>query len=277
MGESKTIAVRGHRCTYERVGKGPNLALLHSVGLSTREGWKHQVAALAERFTVLTYDFRGLGESERGTEPLGVATFADDLEALLAALGIARTAVMGISLGGFVAQAFALKRPDMVSALVLVSTTCRIFAGNAQRRSERNARIRQSGMGSAVDHQIESHFPAAFRAAHPDQMAWYRRHYLANDPESYIAIMDDLGRFDSSEKLGAIRCPTLIVAGDGDATSVAGKEPLDSAKTLHRLIPGSRLAVIEGANHYPQIDHPTEFNRTAIGFLAEALAGEAAR
>ncbi|HET9150047.1 MAG TPA: alpha/beta hydrolase, partial [Alphaproteobacteria bacterium] len=129
----------------------------------------------------------------------------------------------------------------------------------------------------AADHQIESHFPPAFRAAHPDLMAWYRRHYLANDPESYIAIMDDLGRFDTSEKLGAIRCPTLIVAGDGDATSVAGREPLDSAKTLHRLIPSSKLVVIEGANHYPQIDHAEEFNRTVIGFLTEALAGEAAR
>jgi len=277
MGEGKTITIRGHRCVYERIGRGPNVTLLHSVGLSTREGWRYQIDALAERFTVLSFDFRGLGQSERGTEPLGVATFADDLEALLDALGIARTAVMGISLGGFVAQAFALKRPDLVSALVLVSTTCRIFAGNAARRAERNARIRQSGMAVAADHQIESHFPPVFVDAHPEIKGWYKAHYLANDPESYIAIMDDLGRFDTCGRLGVLRCPTLVVAGDADATSVAGREPLDSARTLHRLIPGSRLEVIKGANHYPQIDHADVFNRTAIDFLETALAGERAR
>ncbi|MGE5537832.1 MAG: alpha/beta fold hydrolase [Gemmatimonas sp.] len=264
------IDIRGHRCVYELTGSGPNLTLLHSVGLSTREGWRNQVPALAKHFTVLTFDFRGLGQSGRGTEPLGVATFADDLEALLAALGIRRTAVMGISLGGFVAQAIALKRPDVVSALVLVSTTSRIFAGNQQRRTERNQRIRAAGMAAAAAHQIESHFPPEFARANPDVCAWYERHYLANDPESYIAIMDDLGRFDTTERLKDIRCPTLIVAGDRDSTSVAGRQPLDSAKTLHAGIAGSELAVIAGANHYPQIDHTDDFNARVMAFLREA-------
>jgi len=266
------IDVRGHRCVYELTGSGPHLTLLHSVGLSTREGWRNQIAPLAEHFTVLTFDFRGLGQSGRGDAPLGVATFADDLEVLLAALGIARTAVMGISLGGFVAQAFALKRPDLVSALVLVSTTSRIFAGNAERRAERNRRIRDTGMAAAAAHQIESHFPPEFAAANADVCAWYERHYLANDPESYIAIMDDLGRFDVTARLPEIRCPTLIVAGDQDATSVAGRAPLDSARILHVGIPGSELAVIPGANHYPQIDHTEAFNDRVIGFLRQAVA-----
>jgi 3-oxoadipate enol-lactonase len=277
MNLKRDIDVRGHRCVYELTGSGPHLTLLHSVGLSTREGWRNQVAPLAEHFTVLTFDFRGLGQSElgqsgRGDAALGVTTFADDLEALLAALGIVRTAVMGISLGGFVAQAFALKRPDIVSALVLVSTTSRIFAGNAERRAERNRRIRATGMAAAAAHQIESHFPPEFAAANPDVCAWYERHYLANDPESYIAIMDDLGRFDVTARLPEIRCPTLIVAGDQDATSVAGRAPLDSARILHVGIPGSELAVIPGANHYPQIDHTEAFNDRVIGFLRQAVA-----
>jgi pimeloyl-ACP methyl ester carboxylesterase len=261
------IDIRGHRCVYELTGSGPHLTLLHSVGLSTREGWRKQIGTLSRHFTVLTFDFRGLGESGRGEQALGVETFADDVEALVAALGIRRTAVMGISLGGFVAQAFALKRPDVVSALVLVSTTSKIFAGNAGRRAERNRRIRESGMAVAADHQIESHFPPEFIAANPDVPAWYRRHYLANDPESYIAIMDDLGRFDTTARLGDIRCPTLIVAGDQDATSVAGRAALDSARTLHAGIPGSELAVIAGANHYPQIDHVDDFNDRVLEFL----------
>ena len=262
--------IRGHRCVYDCVGEGPWLTLLHSVGLSTRQGWRGQIEFLARHFKVLSFDFRGLGESSRGDGPLGVATFADDLDALLNGLGVTRTAVMGVSLGGFVAQTFALKRPDMVSALVLVSTTNKIFAGHAGRREARNQKIREQGMKAAADHQLVSHFPAEFVAAHPEVMDWYRAHYLANDPDNYIAIMEDLGRFDSTDRLDGIRCPTLIVAGGADDSSVAGRQPLDSAHRLKNLIPDSRLAVIEGAHHYPQIDHADEFNSRVLGFLMPA-------
>jgi pimeloyl-ACP methyl ester carboxylesterase len=96
---------------------------------------------------------------------------------------------------------------------------------------------------------------------------WYRAHYVANDPDNYIEGMDDLGRFDSRERLSSIRCPTLIVAGGDDASSVAGREPLDSARTLHRLIPRSELKVVDGAFHYPHIDHADRFNENVLGFL----------
>jgi pimeloyl-ACP methyl ester carboxylesterase len=259
--------IRDHACRYDRTGRGPNLTLLHSVGLSTREGWREQIPVLAQNHTVLNYDFRGLGESEKGTEPLGVDTYVADLAALLDDLGHHPTVLMGVSLGGFVAQRFALAHPAKVKALVLVSTTCRIFAGNEARRRERNDRIRSQGMQVAADHQIHSHFPPAFLDAHPGIAPWYRAHYVANDPEHYIEIMQDLGRFDTCDALGAITCPTLIVAGDQDATSVAGRAPLDSATTLHRSIPNAQLAVIAGANHYPHLDHVAEFNTVVQGFL----------
>jgi 3-oxoadipate enol-lactonase len=126
-------------------------------------------------------------------------------------------------------------------------------------------------MAVAAEHQLESHFPTEFVAAHPGVMAWYKDHYVANDPANYIEIMDDLGRFDSRDRLELIRCPTLIVAGSEDASSVAGREPLDSAMTLHRLISGSELAVIAGAHHYPQIDHAEVFNARVLDFLKSGL------
>ena len=264
------IEIRGYRCVYDIVGDGPWLTLLHSVGLSTRQGWRDQIGPLARYFKVLSFDFRGLGESGRGTEPLGVETFACDLEALLAHLGVTRTAVMGVSLGGFVAQSFALRRPEMVSALILVSTTNKIQADHAGRRESRNQAIRQHGMAAAADHQLASHFPADFVAAHPEVMTWYRNHYLANNPDHYIAVMEDLGRFDSTARLAGLNCPTLIVAGGEDNSSVAGRHKLDSANRLLGLIPGSQLAVIEGAHHYPQIDHAAEFNARVIDFLMAA-------
>jgi 3-oxoadipate enol-lactonase len=269
------ISIRGHKCVYDWVGEGPDLTLLHSVGLSTREGWRYQIGSLARHFRVLSFDFRGLGQSERGSEPLGVDTFVGDLQALLQALGISQTALMGVSLGGFVAQKFALKHPESVSALVLVSTSSQSNSakGNAARR-ERNERIRKDGMAAAADVQVASHFTEEFAGAHPDIMEWYKNHYLANNPDNYIPILEDLCYFDCSGQLGEIRCPTLIVAGDADDTTVAGRGPLDSATRLHSLIPGAEMAVVPGAKHYPQIDNAVFFNARVTGFLEKAAGNE---
>ncbi len=265
------ISVNGHDCVHELSGQGANLTLLHSVGLSTRDGWRAQVPELARHHRVLSYDIRGLGESkrgesERGGVPLGVATFADDLGALLAGLNIGRTVVMGVSLGGFIAQAFTLAHPEIVTAMVLVSTTCHIPGAFAARRESRNQAIHSRGMEAAADGQIASHFSPDFIAANPETVAWYRAHYLTNDPESYIEIMNDLGEFDCRGEIGAITCPTLIVAGADDTSSVSGKD-LASAHQLHKLIPGAELVVIPGALHYPHIDHVGDFNRAVLGFL----------
>ncbi|MEE8516206.1 MAG: alpha/beta hydrolase, partial [Alphaproteobacteria bacterium] len=244
------ISVNGHDCVHDLSGQGANLALLHSVGLSSRDGWRHQVGELAQHHRVLSYDIRGLGCSERGGAPLGIATFADDLAALLAALDIGRTVIMGVSLGGFIAQAFTLAHPEIVTALVLVSTTCHIPGANAARRENRNQAIHARGMEAAVDGQIASHFSPDYIAANPETVAWYRAHYLATDPESYIEIMNDLGEFDRCGEIGAITCPTLIVAGADDTSSVSGKD-LASAHQLTEEIPGAELVVIPGALHYP--------------------------
>lgn len=261
------IAIDGHECVYELTGSGPALTLLHSVGLSTREGWRFQRDALAEHFKVLTFDFRGLGQSSRGDGAIGVARFANDLKLLHAALGIERTALMGVSLGGFVAQTYALAHPAMISALVLVSTAPRIYSGYAQRRAERNDKIRATGMSAAAGHQIESHFPEDFLAANPDVIEWYRRHYLANNVDAYIEVMEDLGGFETTDDLRRISCPTLIVAGEADHSSVAGSVPLESARALHAGVAGSQLVTIPGAFHYPHIDHAPQFNAAVLPFL----------
>lgn len=260
--------IRGAACVYEVEGSGPHLVLLHSVGLSTRAGWRAQLPVLARTHRVVSYDIRGLGESEAGGEPLGVETFAQDLGALMEHLEIDRAILMGVSLGGFIAQAFACAYPKRVSALVLTSTACRIDAGNTGARAERNARIRADGMATAAGRQLDTHFADEFRTKNPEVMDWYREHYCANDPESYIAIMEDLGRFDCCGDIGAINCPTLIIAGAEDTGPVAGAVPGENARILEQRIPGARLEFIAGAHHYPQVEQPDAFNRAVTAFLA---------
>jgi len=261
------VPIRGADCVYEDQGTGPPLVLIHSIGLSTREGWRAQVPVLSETHRVISYDVRGLGESEAGNEPLGVQTFAQDLGTLMDQLEIDRAVIIGVSLGGFIAQAFATANLERVSALVLISTACRIDAGNTGSRAERNARIRTEGMVVAAGRQLETHFSDEFRAANPDVMGWYWEHYCANDPETYIAIMEDLGRFDCCAAIGALSCPTLVVAGAEDTGPVAGVEPLENAKVLCSRIPSARLECIAGAQHYPQIEKPDAFNRVLKAFL----------
>jgi len=261
------IMLGDFQCAYDRVGEGADLTLLHSVGLSTREGWRYQIPALAKHFRVLSFDFRGLGQSEQGLRPSRVDTFVHDLENLLAELKISQTVVMGISLGGFVAQAFALQRSEAVSALVLVSTTCGHLAMNAPSRNDRISRVRKLGMAAAADQQLEKQFAPEFAATHPDVIEWYKGHYLANDPLVYADVLEDLGRVSFCDRLHEIRCPTLIVAGDSDKSVVAGQGPLDSPTKLKNLIADSNLAIIPDAKHYPQIDHADVFNAVVLDFL----------
>jgi len=269
MGEFLPKArIRGADCVYEVQGSGPPLVLIHSVGLSTRQGWRAQLPVLSRTHRVVTYDIRGLGESDAGDQPLGVDTFAQDLGALMDHLEIARAVIMGVSLGGFIAQAFACVNPERVSALVLTSTACRIDAENSGARAERNARIRAGGMAVAAGRQLDSHFSDEFRAANPGVMNWYREHYCANDPDSYIEIMEDLGRFDCCAEIGGLSCPALIVAGAEDTGPVAGTVPGENARILGQKISGARLEFIAGAHHYPQIEQPDAFNCVVTAFLA---------
>jgi 3-oxoadipate enol-lactonase len=90
---------------------------------------------------------------------------------------------------------------------------------------------------------------------------------MRNDPQTYIEVMEDLGRYDSTTDLRAIVCPTLIVAGEADHSSVAGSVPLESARALHAGIAGSALVTIPGAFHYPHLDHAAEFNAAVLPFL----------
>jgi pimeloyl-ACP methyl ester carboxylesterase len=261
------IRINGCLHVYEIVGSGPHVTLLHTVGLSTREGWRNQIGPLSRRYTILTYDIRGLGESEGGAGPLTVETFAKDLVALLDALEIHRTALIGASLGGAIAQTFAIDHPERVRGLVLVSTTCKFAAEAAAKLRDRNQRILKSGMQVAVDAQVETQFSEPFIQSYPEVISWYRSHYLANRPQHYVEIMEDQARLDLCERLRSLRCPTLIVTGADDLSPVRGREPLESAHRLRDLISGSRLSVIPGSRHYPHIDRPDLFNETVFSFL----------
>jgi pimeloyl-ACP methyl ester carboxylesterase len=255
--------VEGGPLFYEVAGEGPPVVLIHA-GLWDRRIWDRQVDAFtAAGHTVIRYDLRGFGRSDPPTVPF---SFRQELADLLAHLAIPRASVVGASMGGAIALDFALERPELVDALVLVAPG---VSGDDTPDDERTARL--LGESEEVfengDHE---------RAVDIALQVWCP---LRTDPEVDRRIRDiamdnkDVDGFDwslsrrldppAAGRLHEIAVPTLVIVGDSDAAVM----PTICDK-LAAGIPGARKAVIEGADHLPNMRRPQEFDRLVLDFLA---------
>lgn len=259
----------GERQTgYDDHGSGPALVLLHPFPFSRRI-WSGVGDALARQVRVLAVDARGFGESPLGpTGKASIAELADDLAALLDALGVARAAVLGMSMGGYTALAFAAKHPQRLTALVLCDT--RADADPPAMRAARDgaiARIRDQG----VDAYLPGSIP---RLLSPEAPTALHAHLLAraeNRAASLIGGIEALrDRPDRTGDLTRIRCPTLVVRGTGDQVT-----PLEPMQAMAAGIAGARFAELPGAGHLSHVESPGPFLETVGSFLDAALAGAA--
>lgn len=262
-----SIALTGvnlHVEVHGPAGDVPVVVLLHGLGSSSSD-WALQIPVFAERCRVLAVDLRGHGRSRPASGRLSVAAFAADVSRALGALGERSVHVVGLSLGGCVALALALGDPSVVRSLTLVNAFARLRPAGLRgglRMIERLALLCVAPMPVVAAHVARGLFPK------PEQ----REAYLAavaslgeNPRRTYFASIRALGAFDVTRKLGAIRCPALIVAGDRDRTV-----PRSSAHLLHRAIPGARLLVVPDSGHATPYDQPDLFNRAVLDFIAVA-------
>lgn len=244
---------------FEEVGEGPPLLLLHGLGSSGAD-WLLQRAVFARRYRVLTFDLRGHGRSAP-IPTTSVDRYTVDVATFLDATNWRQVHVVGLSLGGMVAQRLALDRPDLVASLILVNTCARLRISLLVLpilflRLWAVARTDPQRLGRSVAANL---FP------HPDQRPLYEetaRRYSQNDLRCYRAAMIAAGRFNVKAELGRLSMPTLVVAGDRD-TVISWPHKV----RLARLIPGARLAVIHNSGHATPMDQPARFNRTVLDFL----------
>jgi pimeloyl-ACP methyl ester carboxylesterase len=235
--------------------------LLHGLGSSSAD-WRFQLPALSARYRVIVPDLRGHGRSPRGRGPLTAGAMAADVAALLAGLGAPPAHVVGLSLGGCVALSLALDHPARVRSLTLVNTFARptpAGARGALRFLARLGLLACAPMSVVAAHVARGLFPR------PEQADLYRAAVAslsANPRSTYLACVRGLLRFDVRARLGELRCPTLVVAGEGDATV-----PLAAKTLLHRSIPGAALAVIEHSGHVTPYDQSDRFNALLLRFL----------
>ncbi|MEU8804238.1 3-oxoadipate enol-lactonase [Spirillospora sp. NPDC048819] len=222
----------------------PVVVLGPSLGTSM-DLWLPQLPALTRSWRVLRYDLPGHGAAPPPDGPFTVEDLADGIIALLDGLGVGRAAYAGVSLGGAVGTALALRAPERVGSLVLSCTSPRF--GDPEPWRERAALVRREGVGPVAETAAGRWFTPAFTGAEP-----YVAMLRATDPEGYAACCDALAQFDATGRLGAVSAPTLVIAGAQD-----GPTPPDGhGRRLADGIPDARLTVIDGAGHLANVERP---------------------
>lgn len=261
-------AANGIRLYYEVAGDGLPVALIGGLG-SDGHFWYKQTPALARHFRVITFDNRGAGQSEAPDAPYTLRMMADDLAGLLDALHVPVAHIVGASLGGFIAQEFALAHPDRVDRLVLCCTS---FGGPRAvpiPAETLQAFLNRTGdperdLRAAFAHQLMSEYAQTHARELDDYIAWRVAHPQAL--EAYHRQLAAAGAHDTEARLAGLRCPVLVLHGARDNVIPAGNADLLAAQ-----ISGAGVHVFPDAGHYFLWERADEANRLIIDFLT---AGE---
>jgi 3-oxoadipate enol-lactonase len=243
-----TIYANGIDIYFEICGSGPPLTLIMGMGCSARQ-WQWMVPVFAESFKVITFDNRGAGRSGKPDMDYSTEMFADDTRALLDALDIPRTHLFGVSVGGMVAQQFALKYPERVDRLVLGCTMpsfTHIPPAPEDLETLQEAQILSPEEG--VEKMMTLFLSEGFMKQEPECTARLKEVMMLEKEEQGIdALFMQLGaarEHNTLEEVGHITAPTLVISGTKDPIA-----RVENARFLAGQIPDSTLVEITGGYH----------------------------
>lgn len=236
---------------------GPVLVLNHALGLNLSM-WDAVVALLPPGLRILRYDHRGHGGSDVPPAPYSMGALIHDAERLLDHLGIRDCVYLGVSMGGLVAQGLAVKRLDLVRALVLSNTAAKI--GTPWFWRDTVAAVQTGGLGAIHDGAMQALFSPGFRAG-PDFAHWEGiMRGMAQD--GWLGCAAAIAGADFYQTTATLTLPALVIASDRDAST-----PPDLVRETGDLIRGSRFHLIRGAGHFPMIEAPGAFAAVLTDFL----------
>lgn len=254
---------------YSDQGRGLPVVLLHGFANGSAL-WQPQIDALAGRYRLIAPDLRGFGgSSTTDGRAVSMDEYADDVAMLLDQAGIARAVVGGISLGGYVALAFALRHPQRLLGLVLANTRAGADPADWAAIREEMVRTVQVRGAEAV---VENYGDKPFRSGCPEEIKEQVRSQIRRQPTAGL-VSGTRGmaeRPDRTPMLGSIRVPTLVIHGTEDRYV-----PVAEAEAMHRAIAGSRYARLEGAGHLSNVDSAQDFNAALDEFLRPLAQGAA--
>ncbi|MFN8625485.1 MAG: alpha/beta fold hydrolase [Candidatus Binatia bacterium] len=256
-----SLSVGDTHIHYEQTGSGTDLVLIHGLG-GDLHMWDRAAPLFARYHRVLRYDVRGFGASGKPPGPYSASLFARDLHALLVACDVRYAHIAGCSMGGVIAQRFALDYGALVRSLVLVSTSSEVGPAAAARWQRLAERLEQEGF-SARTADMSHAFAPGFADRNPTVGADVNRRTAANDPRTYAAAARAMGTYGWTAELPRLTAPTLIVQGLHDQLTPPG-----GSVRMSRALPHARLLMIADAGHSVPVEQPEVFQHALLAFTA---------
>jgi len=252
-----SIVTAHGRVSYAETGSGPPLVILHSL-LTDRRAFDGVIPSLPGR--VIALDLPGYGSSDKADS--SIEAFADQMAAAVAEVCDEPALVIGNGLGAFVALGLAIRHPDLVSRLILVGAGS-TFPEQARPAFANMAQlVATSGMSAVTPTALRRIFTDEFLESHPEEAAERARVLEGADPDVFVTACLALQQVDFTDGASNLAIPTLIVVGDEDQAT-----PPAMAATLDGLLPDSRVVVLPGIAHAPQLQDPDGFIQTISSFL----------
>ena len=233
---------------------GPVVMMAHAMGTSHRI-WDDQVPALAGRYRMLRYDWRGHGNTGAPPGPYTLTEFVQDAVGLMDALGLARVHWVGISTGGMIGQGLGIHHPERVASLSLCNTTSQSTSWYRGWVRERQAIVREGGMEPVWEMTKRLWFTDAYVDAEGPGFNAVRDVFVRTPVAGYLGGTSAVAELAYRQSLYRIRAPTRIIAAGDDPVT-----PLIRAEEIRDGIDGSELHVMEGQRHFSNVEAPEEFN-----------------
>ena len=262
-GDTLRLTVNGVNLAVEVRGEGPAVLFVHGYPLD-RTLWQHQLGALTG-FRRIAPDLRGLGLSDAPDLGYSMATYADDLAALLDALHVDQAVVVGLSMGGYIALEFARRYRARLRGLVLMDTRAEADAAEVRKAREAAMQVaRERGAAAIAAQMVPTLFAPAAAQTMPQVVDRVRVMMEAAPVKGIVgalaAMRDRADNTPLLRELGEI--PTLVVVGEQDQTT-----PPRVVRGVAEGIPGAMLSVIPGAGHLPPVEQPLATTRVLAEFL----------
>ena len=252
----------GTRIFWNESGAGDPILLIMGLGYA-HQMWFRTRPVLDAKFTTIAFDNRGVGASDVPPGPYPIAQMAADAAAVMSAAGVDRAHVYGVSMGGMIAQQFALDFPDRVNKLIL---GCTASGGpNAVRATDEVMKVLMARATMTPDEGAEAMVPYIYDASTPrariDEDLTIRRSVYPTE-QGYTAQLQGILAWTSFDRLGEIKAPTLVIHGQTDELVPPGNGRLIASR-----IPGAKLVMIPHASHLYTTDQPEMSDEAILDFL----------
>ena len=256
------IRVQDIEINYREEGAGFPLILIHGLN-GDLTGWALVLPEFSKHYRTLALDVRGHGGTSKPDQPYSIKGFSEDFYSFMKQLNISRAHLLGLSMGGAIAQQFALDHPEMIQSLVLVSTFSYIDEQAHRAFARLGQSLKEGGYPAFFDEVVKLAFTPRYIAANPGPLAELKAKRIAiNSPVAIGRATEACLAFNLKNEIAKISIPTLVVSGRNDVFT-----PVHLAEQIHRSIRGSEWKVLEDVGHNLYLEKGPEMAQIVLDFL----------